>query len=155
MEEHNESEVLDKLCSNQFPFPKYLDPCAGRVFCVENFSNPFLDDCDGITRTASVGTGCFVLACGLILNVLCIIVLNRMNMNAEVLFLMKCLAVYDFLLLLGAFFTFEAEYFRWIFGFGYNKHTAYLYVERVSYYCLYRLNGSMSFWTLAVLTVQR
>ncbi len=78
-----------------------------------------------------------------------------MKMNTEFQFLMKCLSVYDFVSLSGALIAFGPEYFRWILGFGYDRNTAYLYVERASYYGLYRLGGSMSFWTIAVLTVQR
>ncbi len=155
MEGDNETAITEALCSNQFPFPKYLDPCAGGVFCTENFTSPFSDPCDGKFRIIAQGVSSFLIPCGIVMNSITFVVFGKMKMNEEFQFLMKSLAVYDSMTLFGTAFAFGPEYFRWILGFGYDRNTAYLYIERASYYGLYRLGGSMSFWTIAVLTVQK
>ncbi len=156
MEENfNESEIFELLCMNQFPFPKYLDPCADQLFCVDNFTSPFLHPCSGKTRLVAEGIGCIIILCGVTLNIFSFVIFGRMTMNAESLFLMKCLAIYDTCFLVGGFIAFGCEYLRWILGFGYDRHTAYLYVDRLSYYCFFRMGASMSYWTIAILTVQR
>ncbi len=150
-----ETRNLSVWCSSYVSFPKYLDPCAGRLFCAENFTNPFKDPCDGTSQIITRGIGGFIIVIGIVFNILSLIAFNRMRMNLDSLFLMKCLAVYDSMYLLGAFLSFGIEYLSWVFGYGYNKQTAYLYVERISYYSLYRIGGTMSFWTVSILTVER
>ncbi len=146
---------LSVWCTNYVPFPDFLDPCVSKLFCLENFSNPFLDPCDGLSQILSRSTGFFIIVFGIVSNILSLIAFSYMKMNVNSLFLMKCLALYDSLYLVGSFLTFGIDFLGWAFGYGYQKQSVYLYVERISYYFFFKICGSMSFWMIAVLTVER
>lgn len=120
-----------------------------------NFYIPFLHPCDGFFQRVIRSVMAIIVLCGLSLNITSLVAFSKIKMNAESLFLMKCLAVYDTLYLVGAFFAYSCVYLLWELGFGYQSLTAYLYVEKISEYTLQRVAAPMSYWIAAVLTVQR
>lgn len=120
-------------CSKNIPYP-YENPCSGDVY-----------------KTVGVSVPVIVFV-ALILNSLSLVAFDRMNMNPAPLFLLKCLTVYDSLYLLGAFFTYSGNYLVWEMGI---QHSVYLYVDRISWMVSQRVFAPMSYWTIAVLTVER
>ncbi len=95
-----------------------------------------------------------IVLVGLVLNILTLLALNKMKLNAESLFLMKCLGIYDSCLLLSWTFIGIVPYFAWILGFGMLSTTVYAYVYLAAY-CFFRTVGPMAWWIVCVLTVQR
>ncbi len=154
MWEPNDTDDVSPWCENNFSIPSNIHPCAGRIFCLPSFEVPFENTCDATSQSFTRAIG-FVNLSIISLNIVSLIVFNRMKMIPECLFLLKCLAVFDSLPLLGAFLTFAVEYYKWAFGYGYNRLSAYIYVERISYYLLYRLCGALSYWLIPFLTIQR
>ncbi len=166
MEVFNKTEALNTIwggidtdpsaswCANNFSIPGYLHPCAGNIFCLPTFEVPFVNNCDSVSQSFARSLG-FLNFPAIFLHVISLIVFSKMKMIPECLFLLKCLAVFDSLYLLGAFLSFCVEYYKWAFGHGYNRLSAYIYVERISYYLGYRLCGTLSYWMIPMLTVQR
>ena len=125
-----------------------------KASCSTNFRDDFTNSCDNswmVFRPLSF----IIIILGLSLNVVTLLAFKSIKLNAASLFLMKCLSVYDSLFLWGALLSHVVHYLAWILGFGYINATPYLYVDRISYYCLQRIAAPMSYWTAAVITVQR
>ena len=123
--------------------------------CETNFRDDFTNSCGAGFQKVMRPLGSVVVILGIILNIVTLVAFKRIKLNAASLFLMKCLSVYDSLYLFGLCLTRLSHYFVWILGFGYINATPYLYVDRISYYCLQRIAAPMSYWTAAVITVQR
>ncbi len=131
---HNTSQA-EFWCSHTIPIP-YTDPCSGFI-----------------VQTSSV-VGAIICVAGLHLNGLSLLAFKQMSVNADFLFLAKCLAVYDSIFLFAYLNAESVICLTWMFGFGFIHNLAYEHWYRFMY-VLFRIAGPMSFWTVCVITVQR
>ncbi len=124
------------------------------LWCSYTFPIPYNDPCYGFLYKMSTVVGTVISVTGLNLNGLSLLAFQQMSLNAESLFLAKCLAVYDSFFLFSYLSTEAVVCLTWMFGFGYISNTAYKYCYRFMF-VLFRIAGPMSFWTMCVITVQR
>ena len=102
----------------------------------------------------SRASGTIIPVIGLILNILSLLALSKMKMNAQSLFLMKSLAWWDSIYLSSWIGMITPRYLAWLGGFEDLQYTVYQYVFRVVY-CFFRISVSMAFWLVCLLTADR
>ncbi len=130
------------------------DQSLPEAWCSRNLTIPYLDPCYGLTMQVARATGAGIAVTGLVLNGVSLLSLSRMRMNAESLFLLKSLAVYDLVYLAAFLVILPPRYLAWVLGHGDIQYTAYLYVYQVVFF-LYRIGLSMAFWVVFILSTQR
>ncbi len=117
-------------------------------------SIPYLSPCSGIVYRVFVFAALVTSLIGVVLNIVSLLAFFKMTLNPPALFLMKCLAVYDTLNTACS----NADgipYLAWLLGFGHILFsTPYWYID-LPVYNIYRFAGSLSSWTVCVMTVQR
>ncbi len=124
------------------------------LWCSYTFPIPYNDPCYGFLYKMTTVIGTVISVTGMNFNGLSLLAFKQMSLNAESLFLAKCLAVYDSVHLFSYLNTQSVVCLTWMFGFGYISNTVYIYWDRF-WYILFRIAAPMSFWTMCVITVQR
>ncbi len=104
----------------------------------------------------AIGVCCAVLvAMGTIFNIITLASLHKMKLNAEVLFLFKCLTAFDIVFLESGFLiTYVAMFSYWL-GYGTILTTEYLFVDHYVFRPLYRISSRCSYWLTAIMTLHR
>ncbi len=124
------------------------------IWCNKKLTVPFLNPCYGSTMQVGRIFATIIPTVGIILNIISLLVLTKMKMNAESLFLMKSLTVYDSAFLITWLCIFPPRYLVWVAGLGDIQYTAYHVFFQIVY-CVYRISLSMAFWLVCLITTHR
>ncbi len=92
---------------------------------------------------------------GVFFNIVSFIALSKMKLHMEMLFLFKCLSIFDCACLITLFLVYQVGLFGYLFGDGSVSTSWYNYVRYYFVMPMFRISGACSFWCVCLSTIQR
>ncbi len=149
-----EAHTLDWLTSVTSEEAQHKDQSLIESLCRQTSVVPFTSSCYGAAIQFSRVFNTVISGVGITLNIMTFLALNKMKLNKESLFMMKCLSLYDSLYLFTTMCLSAPVYILWVAGFGYIENTKFYYVYHIML-CLYRISMAVAFWLVCLLTAHR
>ena len=122
--------------------------------CRQTATVPFTNPCFGTAIKFHRASSLIIAVVGITLNLMTFLVLQKMKLNKESLFLMKMLSFYDSLYLFASMLMTGPLYISWVSGIGYIRYTSYQSVYHIAF-CVYKISMSLAYWLVCLLTGQR
>ncbi len=92
---------------------------------------------------------------GVIFNSISFIAFTKIQLNAGMFFVFKCLTIFDSTYLITLFMILQVDLFGYLLGYGNIRITFFAYIRHYFVIPLYRVSAVCSYWTVCVFTVQR